>query len=138
MSKIKIHLKQHAQTSMQLENDVLKIIIDRPVAKGGGGEGLMGGQYMLTGIGGCFCSNLFAAAQARDVEIKGLTIDMTATLSDDLPKRFTDLDMEVSYESCSDESMFEKLMVIAEKGCLSMNTVKNSMAIQVKHAQKQA
>ena len=138
MSTIKIQLTQQAKSSMKFENDVLPIIIDRPVAKGGGGEGLMGGQYLLTGIGGCFCSTLFAAAQSRDIEIKGLKIDMAATISDDLPKRFSALDMDVSYESCSDESMFEKLIDIAEKGCLSMNTAKNSMAIQVKTAQKQS
>jgi len=131
MSQVKIRLKQHSQSAMELENDTLKIIIDRPVEKGGGGEGLMGGQYLLAGIAGCYCSTLFAAAQARDIEIKGLTIDVSATMTDDLPKRFSQVNLGVSYDFCSDENMLNKLLTIAEKACLSVNTVKTGLAFSV-------
>ena len=117
---------------MELENDKLKIITDRPIEKGGEGKGLLGGKYLLTGIGGCYSSNLFAAAQSRDIEIKGLAIDITATLSEDFPKRFSKVDLNVSYDFCSDESMFNKLMIIAEKACIAVNTVKNGLILNVK------
>ncbi|MCG8331404.1 MAG: OsmC family protein [Chitinophagales bacterium] len=131
MNTVKIHLKQCSKSAMELENNKLKIITDRPIEKGGEGNGILGGKYLLTGIGGCYSSNLFAAAQSRDIEIKGLTIDISATLSDDFPKRFSQVELNVAYDFCSDESMFNKLMVIAEKACIAVNTVKNGLTLVV-------
>jgi len=131
MSNVKLQLKQCSESAMELDNDQLKIIIDRPVEKGGGGLGIMGGQYLLTGIAGCFCSNLFAAAQSRDIEIKGLKIDISATISDDLPKRFSKVDLNVLYEFCSDKKSFTKLLTIAKNGCISINTVKDSVTVNI-------
>ncbi len=128
MDKVNITLEQHAETSMKLKHDNFGIIIDRPVEKGGGGAGLMGGQYLLTGIAGCFCSTFFAAAQAREVKVEGLKVQVIASMSEDLPKRFTDIQLDISYETCSDPSSFDKLLQMAEQGCISVNTVKNSMS----------
>ena len=38
------------------------LIMDRPEAKGGQNKGPMGGEALLLGLGGCFMSNLLAAA----------------------------------------------------------------------------
>ncbi len=127
MSNLKIHLKQCSKSAMELENDKLKVITDRPIEKGGEGKGILGGKYLLTGIGGCYSSNLFAAAQSRNIKIKGLALDITATVSEDIPKRFSKVDIAVSYQSCSDEQVFDKLMTIAEKACIAVNTVKNGL-----------
>ena len=127
MSNLKIHLKQCSKGAMQLENDKLKIITDRPIEKGGEGKGILGGKYLLTGIGGCYSSNLFEAAQSRNIKIKGLALDITATVSEDIPKRFSKIDIVVSYQSCSDEQVFDKLMTIAEKACIAVNTLKNGL-----------
>lgn len=131
MSNVKIRLKQCSKSATELENDKLKIIIDRPIEKGGEGKGIMGGKYLLTGIGGCFCSNLFAAAQARNIEIIGLGLDITATVSESAPKRFSKVDIAVTYQSCSDAQMFDKLMNIAQKACIAINTVKNGLLVNV-------
>lgn len=131
MSSLKISLSQYSKSAMQLENDNLKIIIDRPIENGGGGEGVLGGEYLLTGIGGCFSSNLFAAAQSRNIQIEGLSLAIVATISEDAPKRFSEINISVSYQSCSDEQMFDKLMTIAEKGCIAMNTVKNGVVFKM-------
>ncbi|MDO6803285.1 OsmC family protein [Wenyingzhuangia sp. 1_MG-2023] len=129
MSNLKIHLKQCSKSTMELENDKLKIIIDRPIENGGEGKGILGGEYLLTGIGGCYSSNLFAAAQSRNINIEGLALEITATISQDIPKRFSKIDIAVSYESCSDEQVFDKLMAIAERACISVNTVKNGLIL---------
>lgn len=134
MSTVKIRLKQYSKSAMELENDKLKIITDRPIEKGGEGKGLLGAEFLLTGIGGCFSSNLFAAAQSRDLEIKGLEIDITAILSTDFPKRFSKVELCVSYDYCSNESMFNKLMIIAEKACIAVNTVKNGLILNIKES----
>jgi len=132
MPTISLDLKQNGPSSMQLVHEQFAITVDRPIEKGGTGKGLMGGQYLLAGIGGCFCSTLFAAAASRDVSIEGLEVKVLATLSEDLPKRFTDVSLEVSCQKSSDEEQFSKLIKIAEKGCISINTVKHSMRLTIK------
>ncbi|NAS30764.1 OsmC family peroxiredoxin [Flavobacteriaceae bacterium R38] len=129
---VKIVLKQSSATAVQLQNGEFTITVDRPVEKGGGGTGLMGGQYMLTGIGGCFASTLFAAAQSREIEINGLKIEVNGSIGEELPKRFTDVTLDVSYETCSHPEEFEKLLTIAEQGCISVNTMKNGIAFNAK------
>ncbi|MDW3647142.1 MAG: OsmC family protein [Bacteroidia bacterium] len=131
MASVSLQLTQHASTSMKLEHDQFSIIVDRPESKGGGGQGLMGGQYLLIGVGGCFCSNLFAAAQARSIEIEGLSVGIQADLSEDARKSFSRIELRVSYTSCSDEAEFPKLIRIAEKGCLSVNTLLKGAEVQV-------
>ncbi len=131
METIEIYLEQHSKSSMKLRKDTFSVIVDRPKEKGGGGEGLMGGQYLLIGIAGCFCSNLFAAAETRSIKIDGLTVKVTAVSSDDLPKRFTEVSLNVSYAECSDENTFKKLLIIAERACISVNTVKNGITVNI-------
>lgn len=130
---MQITLNQISPTAMHLENDQFSITVDRPIEKGGGGQGLMGGQYYLIGIGGCFCSTLFAAAQSRNVEISGLKVIIKPTMSEDLPKRFSEVALDVSYASCSNEAEFDKLLKIAEKGCLSINTAKQGMSVNIQN-----
>jgi uncharacterized OsmC-like protein len=131
MEKISLTLEQVAPTAMQLSNDKFTIVVDRPTEKGGSGLGFMGGQYLLIGIGGCFCSTLFAAAQSRNIEIEGLSVHVVATVSEALPKRFTKVNLEVSYTTCTDKQAFNKLLTIAEKGCISVNTIKSGLAFSV-------
>jgi len=131
METIDIYLEQYSKTSMKLRNDTFSVIVDRPKEKGGSGEGLMGGQYLLIGIAGCFCSNLFAAAETRSIKIEGLNVKVTAVISDDIPKRFTGVSLSVSYAECSDENAFKKLLIMAERACISINTVKNGITVNI-------
>jgi len=131
MNVTKIKLEQCSNTAMQLQNDDFDVVIDRPREKGGGGKGLMGGQYLLLGIGGCFCSTLFAAAQSRDIQMEGLQVEVHGTLSEELPKRFTHVALLVSWQKCNQPSEFVKLLKIAEKGCISVNTIKTGLSFEV-------
>lgn len=130
MAQISLVLQQQSPTSVQLQHDEFPLAVDRPSSQGGGGAGLMGGQYMLVGIGGCFCSTLFAAAQSRDIEIKGLRVAVKAELTEEAPKRFAAVKLEVAYEYCSQPDSFGKLLEVAEKGCISVNTVKKGLDFQ--------
>ncbi len=126
-----VTLEQVSETGMQLLHDDFKVLVDRPIEIGGNGEGLMGGQYLLVGIGGCFCSTLFAAAQSRGINISDLSVSVRATISQDLPRRFKEVVLEVSGISGSKELDFDKLLKIAEKGCLSVNTIKTGLNFSV-------
>jgi len=130
MEKINIRLNQYSSTSMQLENENFNIIVDRPIQKGGSGKGLMGGQHLLLGVGGCFCSTLFATAISRGINISGLKVNVIATISN-VPKRFNNIDLEVSYNHCSHPEEFNKLLIISEKGCISINTLKKETTFNI-------
>lgn len=106
-----------------------KVSCDRPEAKGGSDAGPMGGELFLMGLGGCFMSNLLAAVKARDADVSGLEVEVKGTL-DGTPPRFTGVDMRITgaYE---DRAEMEKLAVIAERGCIVANTVKDAVKLQI-------
>lgn len=131
METITVQLNQKRETSSLLTFEEHNIIIDRPVNKGGHGEGPMGGQVLLMSVAGCFSSTLYAAAKARNLKIEGLKIIVTGHISKSAPKRFETLTLEVTEGTCGNEKEFSKLLKIAEKGCIAVNTVKNGMNFQV-------
>ena len=133
MSSINLTLVQNSETSVKAQMGDFDVIVDRPIEKGGEGKGLMGGQYLLVGIGGCFCSTFFAAAHARNVQVKGFKVEVGAILSEDLPKRFIDVTLTTSYQECNAPEEFVKLLKIAENGCISVNTIKNGIAFRVQY-----
>lgn len=128
---MKIHLKQCSDTGMQLQEKTQTLIVDRPISKGGNGKGLMGGQYFLTGIAGCFCSTLLDAAKLREVTIEGLEVHLTALESTEKPNRFQKIILEVNCKESSNIEMFPKLLLIAERGCMAVNSIKNSIDFKV-------
>lgn len=103
---------------------------DRPEAKGGKDGGPMGGELFLIGLGGCFMSNLLAAIQSRESEIKEPAVAITGQL-DGTPPRFTGIELEVSAQA-QDKAELEKLVTIAERGCIVANTIKDSVALKIR------
>ena len=136
MPTITVQLKQKGDTSSLLSLGEHQIIIDRPVEKDGHGEGPMGGQVLLMSVAGCFASTLYAAAKARGLRIEGLEIIVKGQLSEGPPKRFESLTLEVTGGSCGDPTMFSKLLKIAEKGCIAVNTVKNGLNFEITESYK--
>ena len=106
-----------------------KAVFDRPEAKGGANQGPMGGEAFLMGLGGCFMSNLLAAVQARSAPVSDLKVDVSATLAE-APPRFSAVHLTISgtYE---DRIQMEKLVTIAERGCLVANTIRSSVALSM-------
>jgi putative redox protein len=104
--------------------------MDRPEAKGGTNEGMMGGEAVLTGLGGCFMSNLLAAAKARNIEIKNACANIEADIAD-APARFTAIRMNVSAQ-CDAPEELSKLVTIAERGCVVANTLRAAVELTVK------
>ena len=126
-----IAFKQITGTATLAQIGEYELTIDRPPSKGGGGAGPMGGQALLAGVGGCFASTLFGAAQARDLTITGLELNLSARLSETVPKRFESIRLDIVGGTCSDPGAFEKLIRIAEKGCISINTIKQGLSLSV-------
>lgn len=105
------------------------LIMDRPEAKGGQNLGPMGGEALLMGLGGCFLSNLFAAAIARDIEISNARTEINGEVAD-APARYTDINMKVTAD-CSEPDQFTKLVTIAERGCIAANTLGKAVNLTV-------
>jgi putative redox protein len=107
-----------------------ELVMDRPEAKGGTNAGMMGGEAMLNGLGGCFMSNLLAAAKARNIELKNARAEIEGDMAD-APSRFSAIRMTVSAE-CDPPEELNKLVTIAERGCISANTLRAAVELSIK------
>ncbi len=133
MAQVQIQLQQVGDTATKAEAGNYEIIIDRPPEKGGGGKGPMGGQVLLMGVGGCFASTLYAAAKERNIIVTGLKIKLSSELSDSAPARFSKINIEVTGGEFSEPKSINKLIDIAQKGCISINTIKQGMEVLVEN-----
>jgi putative redox protein len=100
-----------------------RLQIDRPESKGGNNSGPMGGELFLAAVGGCFMSNLLAAIQSRNAQITEVHTTVVGTLEES-PARFSAIELQVQAQ-CPDPQLFEKLVEIAERGCIMVNTLRS-------------
>lgn len=107
-----------------------ELVMDRPEAKGGTNAGMMGGEALLNGLGGCFMSNLLAAAKARNIELKNARATIEGDMAD-APSRFTAIRMTVSAQ-CNPPEELGKLVTIAERGCIAANTLRAALEFSIK------
>jgi len=127
--KVEIQVHQINASASQGQTRGHVITMDRPEAKGGADQGPMGGEVMLQGLGGCFMSNLLAAAVARGVTIKNAGLEIVAHVMP-APTRYTTIDMYISMD-CENNEIVPKLVEIAERGCLVANTLKAALPINL-------
>jgi putative redox protein len=76
-------------------------------------------------------SNLIAAAKARDVRIDDLSVDVHGMLAA-APPRFESIAIVVRSQFAY-EATFDKLIRIAERGCIVHNTLAGGVRVEVKH-----
>lgn len=103
------------------------VTIDRPTARGGTDQGPLGGEYLLIALGGCFMSNLLAAARARDATLSNVRIDVTGKMAG-TPDRFTDFGLNISADH-HDSAMVRKLIGIAARACAVTNTLRQTATV---------
>jgi putative redox protein len=80
-------------------------------------------------LGGCFMSNLLAAAKSRDAELSNVTLAISGTVESALP-RFSAVHMSIT-EHRTDRELMEKLVAIAERGCIVANTLRGSAYLSI-------
>ena len=129
MSELQVVLTQLDQTTSQAQSREHSVTIDRPKDKGGQNKGPLGGETFLMGLGGCFMSNLLAAARKRDIEVNNVTTTIVAHMGDK-PERVTDIHMVVTGDAI-EPALLKKLVTIAERGCALVVTLKRSVEITV-------
>lgn len=129
MPTIHVEVEQLDHTTSRGQVRGHSLSMDRPEAKGGQDQGPMGGEVLLMGLGGCFMSNLLAAAKAREVEISNARAEIDGDLSD-APMRYSAIRMRVS-ASCQPAEELEKLVTVAERGCIVANTLRQAVVLEI-------
>ena len=86
-TQVQIEVRQVSATTSEAVARQHKVLSDRPEAKGGQDQGPMGGELLLMGLGGCFMSNLLAAAAARKAKIENVKVSISDRL-EAAPRRF--------------------------------------------------
>jgi len=129
-NELKIQLRQISASTSEATIGRHQLLIDRPVAKGGGDAGPMGGELFLAAVGGCFMSNLLAAIRAREAQISDVGVEVVGSLADS-PARFSGIELRVAAES-RDRELLEQLVEIADRGCIMMNTLRGKLDVRVR------
>jgi putative redox protein len=128
--RIQIQVHQKSRSTSEAAIREHRVLIDRPAARGGEDQGPMGGELFLAAIGGCFMSTLLAAVRARDLNISDLSAEVSGVLSG-TPAQFSSVDLLVTTEE-ADPTELGKLVDIADRGCIMMNTLRDKLQIRVR------
>jgi len=129
MNQITVELSRDGAAATRTQIRGHDVVIDRPAASQGTDAGPMGGELLLAAIGGCFMSTLIAAARARDIAVDDATCQVIGTFAD-RPRRFGSIEVLVSSDHCAPDE-FEHLVLIAEQGCIVMNTLRGDLGLKV-------
>ena len=129
-NEIKVQIRQVSTSTSEATLRTHHVLIDRPVEKGGADAGPMGGELFLAAVGGCFMSNLLAAIKAREAEISNVRTEVIGILADS-PARFQAVELCVMADS-NDQELFEKLVEIADRACIVMNTLRGKLDTRIR------
>ena len=130
MNEINIQLRQVSTSTSEATMRTHHVLIDRPVEKDGADVGPMGGELFLAAVGGCFMSNLLAAARARQVAIADVRTTVSGTIADS-PGRFSAVELGVTAENI-DQELLDRLVEIADRGCIMMNTLRGKLPVRIR------
>ncbi len=128
-TQITVQVNQAGPSASEGLSRMHRIRMDRPEKKGGENRGPMGGEVLLMSLGGCFMSNLLAAAAARDAAITKVQLVISGMLESS-PPRYSAVEVFVSAEYAERDEM-EKLVTIAERGCIVANTLKEAVDVTI-------
>ena len=133
MSQMKVEISQISACTSEAILGPHRILIDRPIEKGGTAQGPMGGELFLASVGGCFMSNLLAAIRSRNEPVSDVRVQVTGTLTDSAPVHYTSIELAVDADT-SDRQLLEHLAEIADRGCIMMNTLRGTLDLSVRVA----
>jgi putative redox protein len=126
---MKIQLQQVSTSASEAALRAHRVLVDRPNDKGGTDSGPMGGELFLASIGGCFMSTLLAAIRARNADVSDVRAEVIGTIAE-TPTRFSSVELNVEAQGSSEE--IERLVAIADKGCIMMNTLRGVLDVRIR------
>ena len=74
-------------------------------------------------------SNLLAAVRAREAMVSDVRMEVIGTLAS-APARFIGVELYVAAE-CADPEQLERLVDMADRGCVMMNTLRGKLDVRV-------
>jgi len=123
-----IQLRQTSASTSEATLRTHRVLIDRPLEKGGTDSGPMGGELFLASVGGCFLSTLLAAIRARSAEVSDVRVEVVGNIAD-APPRFSSIELTIQAQGSSPD--LERLAEIADKGCIMMNTLRGLLEVRI-------
>jgi Predicted redox protein, regulator of disulfide bond formation len=109
------------------------VVIDRPENKGGTDTGFQGGELLLVALGGCFLSNLVAAAKTREISLHQARAHVVGETAD-APARFAKITVDLTVASDSSDEEIDKLILVASRACIVTNTLKAGTELTIRRA----
>ena len=128
MTNMKIELRQVSDSTSDASMRDHHVLIDRPREKGGADQGPMGGELFLASIGGCFMSNLLAAIRTRNAEVSDVRTQVSGTIAEG-PARFSAIEVHVTANGPIE--LIERLVEVADRGCIMMNTLRGKVPVVI-------
>lgn len=110
------------------------VTVDRPAEKGGSDLGFAGGELFVAGLGGCYMSNLIAAAQSRNIKINSTQLRARGVLAEN-PTRIVEFILDIQLDADCDDVTADKLLLIAERSCLVSTTVKQGTQLTIRRVE---
>jgi putative redox protein len=126
---MKIQLQQVSTSTSEATLRTHRVLIDRPSEKGGTDSGPMGGELFLASIGGCFMSTLLAAIRARNAGVSDVRAEVIGTIAE-TPTRFSSVELHIEAQGSPEE--IERLVAIADRGCIMMNTLRGVLDVRIR------
>ena len=126
---ITVEVVQVGPSTSQATARTHTVLVDRPREKDGEDRGPMGGELLLVSLGGCFVSTLLAAIRTREAAVSDVRVTVTGTVGG-VPERFESMTLRVA-ATYADDDLMRKLVLMAERGCLVTNTLRDAVLMRV-------
>jgi putative redox protein len=126
---LSVQIEQIGEATASATTRSHRVIVDRPIAKGGEDRGPLGGEYVLIGLGGCFLSNLLAAIRARGASVFDVRVAVTGTIEGP-PDHFAAFTMVVT-AAHADGAPVARLIAIAARACVVTNTLRLAAPVSI-------
>jgi putative redox protein len=107
------------------------LVVDRPVAAGGGGLGFNGGQLLYLSIAACLSNDLYREAATMGIELDGVEV----TVDGDFPARgegSTPITVDVTVRSGAPEPAVRELLAEVERVAEIPRAIRESPPIEIR------
>ena len=95
--------------NLRTENEHIKsggaYLTDAPIDNHGKGEAFSPTDTVATGLANCMLTVMGIKAEQLDVDLKGMTAEVTKTMSEDMPRRIIKIKVDIAFpEGIDDKS----------------------------------
>ena len=104
------------------------LVVDRPVAGGGGGMGFSGGQLLNMAVAGWVSNDLFREAARLGIELRRVRVTATSDYSGD-PATSTPIGYEVELEGDAPEEALRELVDLVDRIAEIPNSIRRGTEV---------